>query len=68
MKFSLWHAKLVKNVDIDKCKYFGYGIAFNTHGSFSLSNCSGFGTNVIIFGAVHQLFHLDCRERMLDQL
>ena len=68
MKFSLWDVKLVKNVDIDKCKYSSYCIAFDIHGSFSWSNSSRFGTNVIIFGAVHQLFHLDCRERMLDQL
>ena len=30
--------KLVKNVDIDKYKYSGYGIRFDTHGTFSVAN------------------------------
>ena len=36
---------LTKNVDIDKCKYSGYGIGFDRKGTFSVGN--GFG---IIFG------------------
>ena len=27
--------KLTKNTDLDKCKYFGYGIGFDGHGFFS---------------------------------
>ena len=41
---------LTKNADIDKYRYFGYGIGFNITGSFSFYG-SGFGQNVIIFGA-----------------
>ena len=41
--------KLTKNLDIDKYKYSGYGIAFDRKGEFSFGN--GFGQNVIIFGA-----------------
>ena len=41
---------LTKNADIDKYRYFGYGIGFNRTGSFSFYG-SGFGQNVIIFGA-----------------
>ena len=42
---------LTKNADFDKYKYSGYGTGFDSHGSFSLSNGSGFGRNVIIFSA-----------------
>ena len=42
--------KLTKNTDLDKCSNFGYGISFDTHGSFSLLY-GGIGKNVIIFGA-----------------
>ena len=35
--------KLTKNVDFDKYKYSGYGIGFDAHGSFLLSDGSGFG-------------------------
>ena len=41
---------LTKNADIDKYRYFGYGIGFNRTGSLSFYG-SGFGQNVIIFGA-----------------
>ena len=40
-----------KNVVKDKYKYLGYGRGFDNHGTFSLSNVSGFGKNVIIFRA-----------------
>ena len=40
---------LTKNVDIDKYKYFGYGIGFDRHGYFSHPS-GGTGINVIIFG------------------
>ena len=43
-------ASLTKNVDIDQYKYSGYGIGFNRKGEFSFGS-SGFGRNVIIFGA-----------------
>ena len=41
--------KLTKNADINKYKYFGYGIGFDRHGRFS-SPGIGLGRNVIIFG------------------
>ena len=41
---------LTKNVDIDNCKYSGYGIGFDSKGSFSFPS-GGFGQNAIIFGA-----------------
>ena len=40
---------LTKNIDIDKYKYSGYGIGFDTHESFSFPG-TGLGRNVIIFG------------------
>ena len=42
-------AKLIKNPDIDKYKYSGYGIGFDRKGEFSFGN--GFGQNITIFGA-----------------
>ena len=42
--------KLTKNADSDKYKYSGYGIGFDSRGSFSHSS-GGYGKNVIIFGA-----------------
>ena len=42
--------KLTKNSDIDKYKYAGYGIGFDSKGNFLFSDGS-FGQNVIIFGA-----------------
>ena len=40
--------KLTKNEDIDKYKYFGYGIGFDGHGFYSIGD--EIGRNVIIFG------------------
>ena len=49
----------VANADIDKYRYFGYGIGFDEHGSFSHPN-GGDGRNVIIFGVDMSLFvHVD---------
>ena len=39
--------KLVKNADIDKYKYSGYGIGFDARGSFSLSDGSIFVKDLI---------------------
>ena len=41
---------MTKNADIDKCAYSGYGIGFDRKSSFSFLG-SGFGQNVLIFGA-----------------
>ena len=40
---------LIKNADISKYKYSGYGTGFDKHESFS-SPCIGLGRNVRIFG------------------
>ena len=40
---------LTKHADFDKYEYSGYGIRFDAQGSFSLSDSSRFGKNVIIF-------------------
>ena len=42
-------ANSTKSADINKHKYFGYGIGFDGHGTFSFPS-SGFGQNIIIFG------------------
>ena len=42
-------AKLVKNADIDKYMYSGYGIGFDMKGTFGFP-AIGFARNVIIFG------------------
>ena len=42
--------KLTKNSNIDKYKYAGYGIGFDSKGTYLFSDGS-FGQNVIIFGA-----------------
>ena len=42
--------KLTRNADIDKCKHSGYGIGFDSSGSFTHPS-GGCGRNVIIFGA-----------------
>ena len=41
---------LTKHVDIDQCKYSGYGIGFDRKREFSFGSI-GFGRNVIILGA-----------------
>ena len=40
---------MTKNADIDKYKYFGYGIKFDRHGSFSFPG-TGLSRNLVIFG------------------
>ena len=40
--------KLTKNADIDKYRYFGYGIGFDRQSSFSIGNETG--KSVIMFG------------------
>ena len=53
---------LTKQVDIDQCKYYGYGIGFNRKGEFSFSN--GSGRNVIILGAdMSSSVHVDNKKK-----
>ena len=54
--FLLWNSlfatvKLTKYSVPNKYKYYGYGTRFEANGSFLLPDSSGFGKNVIIFGA-----------------
>ena len=46
---------LTKNADIDKYRYYGYGIGFDRRSRFSFLG-GGFGQNVLIFGGRHELF------------
>ena len=57
--FLLGAVKLTKNADFDKCKY-----KFDSSGSFSLSDGSGFGKNVIRFGAdLNSSVHVDNKKK-----
>ena len=54
--------KLVKNDDIDKYKYSGYGIGFDRIGTFSVGD--GFGRNTIILGVdLSSLLHVDNKKK-----
>ena len=56
--------KLEENADIDKWKYFGYGIGFDRSWIFSLA--SGFGKNIIIFGAdMSSSEHVDNKKKYI---
>ena len=55
--------KLVKNADIDKYKYSGYGTGFDKRGTFSVAN--EFGRNVIIFGEImSSSVHVDNKKKI----
>ena len=57
--------KLTKNAGIDKYKYSGYGIGFDTRKSFSSPNV-GFSKNVIVFGAdMSSSVYIDNKKRYL---
>ena len=64
IKNSLFGAvTLTKNTDIEKYKYSGYGIGFDRRSSFSFPS-SGFGQNVLIFGAnVSTSIHIDNKKK-----
>ena len=42
---------LIKNADLDMYSYSGYGLGFNARETLLLSDGSGFGKNLIKFGA-----------------
>ena len=51
--------KLTKNADLDKYKYYCYGIGFDSHSDFLFTDGS-YGKNVIIFGAnMSSSVHID---------
>ena len=54
---------LTKNADIEKYRYSGYGIGFDRRSSFSFPS-SGFGQNVLIFGAdISTSIHIDNKKK-----
>ena len=54
---------LIKNADINKYGYSGYGIGFDRKSSFSFPG-SGFGQNVIIFGVdMNSSAHTDNKKK-----
>ena len=54
---------LIKNADINKYGYSGYGIGFDRKSSFSFPG-SGFGQNVIIFGVdMSSSAHIDNKKK-----
>ena len=56
--------KLTKNAEFYKYKYYGYGIEFDARESFSLSDGSEFGKNIIMFAADMSLSgHVDDRKK-----
>ena len=56
--------KLTKNIDLDKYKNTGYGIAFESRGEFSLPDGS-VGKNVIIFGVdISSSVDIDNKEKI----
>ena len=55
---------MTKNFNPDK--YFGYSLAFDVKGHFSLSDVSGFDENLIIFGAdMSSSVHIDKKKDIL---
>ena len=54
---------LTKNADIEKYRYSGYSIGFDTRSSFSFPR-GGFGQNVLIFGAdMRSSIHIDNKKK-----
>lgn len=55
---------MTKNVDSDKCSYFGQGIWFNTSSSSSLPSYHVFGKTVMLFGVNNtSSFHSEKRDK-----
>ena len=62
---SFGSVKLVKRADIEKCKYFRYGIGLNTKGTF-LFPFGGFSKNLIVFGVdMSSSVHVDNKKKDL---
>ena len=56
--------RLVKNDNIDRYKFSGYGIGFDRRGTFSVAN--GFGRNVINFGVdMSSSVHVDDKKKYI---
>ena len=60
---SFRSVKLTKNADLDKYKYSGYGMGFDSRSEFLFTDGS-FGKNVIIFGAdISWSMHIDNKNK-----
>ena len=60
--------KLTKNTDLDKYKYTGYGIGFDSRSEF-LFTAGSYGKNVIIFGAdMSSSVHVDDKRKDISIL
>ena len=56
-------ARLIKNADLNKNKYSGYGIGFNLRSEFLLLDDS-MGKNIIIFRVdMNSLVHIDNKDK-----
>ena len=63
LKNCLFGVVTLKNADIDKNGYSGYGIGFDRKSSFSFPG-GGFGQNVLIFGAdMSSSAHIDNKKK-----
>ena len=57
--------KVTKNADVNKYKYFGYGIEFDRKGAFS-GPTGSFGNNAVIFGVgMSSSVHIDKKADIL---
>ena len=60
---TLSNLKVIKNADVSKFKYSGYGIGFDGKGVFSHPTGS-FGNNAIIFGVdMSSSVHIDNKKK-----
>ena len=63
---TLSNLKVIKNADVSKFKYSGYGIGFDGKGVFSHPPCS-FGNNAIIFGVdMKSSVHMDNKKKTFN--
>ena len=62
-KFLFGAVTLIKNADIDKYGYSGYGIRFDRRSRFSFPS-GGFGQNILIFGVdMSSSSHIDNKRK-----
>ena len=55
---------MTKNADIDIYRYSGYGIGFDSHGSFSFPG-TGLGRNILISNTRIRTY-IECRKNVFD--
>ena len=58
--------KLTENDDFDKCRCSWYDIGIDANGNFSLFDGSGFGKNIVVFGAdMSSSVHVDNEKKYI---